>query len=229
MNFALFDKNKQMSLKFRIISLSLGMVGFLGIISFFILEGILNFSKEEKSRALQGYAVGFANQIAAQFYERYGDVQAFAANPVFRSGSRSEMQDSLNTMVKLYGIYDLVLVVDKDGRYISSNNVKPDGSELNVSSLEKNNYSNETWFKSVMSNNFTAQKSKAFDGTFVEQPMWDHLVSEVYKSDGLGNSFSAPKKNSRGETVAVITNRANWKWVENELLLLSKNMVQLKR
>ena len=86
----------------------------------------------EKINSLNHFSVvaeQVSNGIAAQFYERYGDIQAFALNPVLQNPNNSAaISDLLNKYAALYGIYDVILYVDPNGKFIASNTLNPGGS-----------------------------------------------------------------------------------------------------
>jgi methyl-accepting chemotaxis protein len=99
----------------------------LGSTSYYLEKKMSKVMVDRQKIDFQSNAESLGASVAAQFFERYGDVQAFALNPVFSGKNKSEMVEALNNYVALYGIYDLVLFVDKDGSLIASNNKGPDG------------------------------------------------------------------------------------------------------
>lgn len=209
-----------MSLKFKIIGYALGMLLTFGGITLFQYHtsGIKN--KAAMSEQVETFALGLSNSIVAQFYERYGDVQAFAKNYAFATGDVKAINAALNEYTKLYGIYDLILFVDIDGDYVTSNTVTPDGKPLSTAKLKSKNFSNETWFKNAVQEKYTEEPKKNLVGTFVGAPEKDALVSEMYGEERYTNIFSTAVKDSKGNIVGVLTNKANFKWVEFEIVTL---------
>jgi methyl-accepting chemotaxis protein len=155
--------------------------------------------------------------IAAQFYERYGDVQAFAINPTIMGLDSSKIESYLNQYSVMYGIYDLIIVTDLKGNLIAVNSIGPDKKKINVKSLFSKNYSNEPWFKATVAGKFTDDISKGMTGTFVEDPSFDQMVSDVYGEQRYGSSFSTAIRNEKGEIIGVISNRAGSRWFEAEV------------
>jgi hypothetical protein len=158
-------------------------------------------------------ALMLGQNVTSILYERYYDVQAFATNKsITKLDSKEEITKTLNALVTLYGVYDLIMVVDAKGDYIASSSVDSFGIDLDTKKIESN-YANETWFKKVMNGEFT--KGKIFHGTFVEQPHFDPLTSRAADRPLYGTSFSTSIKGENGEVLGVITARANFKWIAN--------------
>src|SRR5687767_1513161 len=60
-------------------------------------------------------AVGTIDKIERNFFERYGDVQTFAFNPM-ANGTPEEATKAANYYTKTYGVYDLMVVADAEGK-----------------------------------------------------------------------------------------------------------------
>ena len=62
------------------------------------------------------------DKIDRNLFERYGDVQAFAANPYALSGTPEQIASTADTYTGLYVIYDLMVVADAaSGKVIAVN------------------------------------------------------------------------------------------------------------
>ncbi|MFZ4714724.1 MAG: methyl-accepting chemotaxis protein [Bacteriovoracaceae bacterium] len=210
-----------LSLKSKILTLSLGIVVVLASMSFYVMDNLNSSKKELMSNTIGAYVKGLEASIAAQYYERYGDVQAFALNPSLQSENKDEIIKTLNNFVTLYQIYDLIAVVDKDGRLIATNEVKPDGVAISTTKLYEKNYAQEEWFIHTLNGQFTDDKDKGLLGTYVDQPAFDALSTLAYGQKLYGNGFSTQIKNKKGEVIGVLTNRAGFRWVEAEFTILS--------
>lgn len=175
---------------------------------------------EEKNSldALQSLADSGNDAIQAQFYERYGDVQAFAMNPDLQSHSKEQMVEALNAYAALYGIYDLIIVTDMNGKVTAVNSKDPAGKEINSNILYSRTVNDTEWFKNVVANRFTEEKEKGFVGTYFEDVHVDPYVTEVFGEKRPGTSFSALIKDKSGKPVGVVTNRAGSRWFEGELI-----------
>ncbi len=200
------------SLKFKLVALSIFNVAILGLSSMEVIHYLVESQKSAKMENFETSARGLSDGIGAQFYERYGDIQTFAMNPSLQSQNRQVIIDTLNSYVSMYGIYDLILIVDSKGHLVASNSKSSDGKGIHTSPLYSVDYSNTPWFKAVMAGKFTEDKEKGFSGTYFEDV---HLESnEVLGKKRIETSFSAPVKNARGEVVGVISTRAGTRWIE---------------
>jgi hypothetical protein len=157
-----------------------------------------------------------SDAISAQFFERYGDVQAFGRNIVFHGNDTKEMTRVLNELAANYGMYDLILFVDMKGRFIAANDKAPDGKPLNISSLKQRNFANEAWFKAPAEGRTT--DGNKLKGTYFEPPFLDPDVKAVYGTDGYGTVFATVVRDAAGRPVGLLSNHANWSWVESDMI-----------
>lgn len=164
------------------------------------------------------YSEVIGSYVQDQFFERYGDVQAFALNADVKNMHRENLHQIFDDYVQLYGLYDVILFVDKNGKYVSSNTKDLSGKDINVKVLESLNFSQTSWFKKAMAGEFTEDKSKGFTGTLFEDVMLDPVRKVAQGEEKPGVSFSAVVKNEKGEIIGVITNRSTMKWVEDAFL-----------
>lgn len=153
--------------------------------------------------------------IQAQFFERYGDVQAFAANDTVKSLNKDKISQTLDFYTQLYGIYDLIMVVDAQGNYVASNTKNVQGDEVSRKKLSQVDFSKASWFQAVMKGDFTSQVDRGFTGTYVEFYGLDSWKEIAYGKETFGTGFSAPIKDNNGKTIGVITNRTNTRWIED--------------
>lgn len=211
------------SIKFKL------MVSMVGIT--LIVSGLSAFIAHEGSVAQrQGIAKNFEDQagsiseaIAAQFYERYGDVQAFSINKILLDQSPKNVPalvDHFNKLVALYGIYDGVIYTNAKGDVIAANSLSPDGKPIaNAKVVYGKNFSDNDWFKAALAGEFTEDKAKGFAGTYFGDTNIDPITTEMYGTEKYGNTFTAQVKNEAGQVIGVISNRANFLWVESEYVL----------
>lgn len=196
----------------------------LGSASMFLFERAVRSAEHEKIKTYSLYAQGMSERIAAQFYERYGDVQAFALNDVLHNGKPAEITEAFNHFAALYDIYDLILFVDKKGKYIASNNKSPTNDDLNIEHLSKMDFSDTPWFKAAINGTFTEDKAKGFSGTFFEDAQIDKIASIPYGKDMYGTGFTTIVKSSSGNILGIITARAGFRWVEYDFVSLYKQL-----
>jgi methyl-accepting chemotaxis protein len=180
----------------------------------------------EKSimKTFENFAQSLQAAIGAQFFERYGDVQAFALNPAFLSMERNEIVPFLDQYVALYGIYDLILVVDTKGHLIAVNSKDPKGNNLQVDALYSKNFATQDWFQNTLTGKFSEDKDAGFVGSYVEDVHFDSIVEEAYSKESFGNSFNAQIKNEKGQVIGVVSNRASSRWWEGEFTNLYQSL-----
>lgn len=206
-------KFSHVSLKIKLMGLTLGSMAVLGVSLGLSVNFFLASLENKDFEKLESAAVGLNNAVGAQFFERYGDVQAFAQNPAFRSGTKEAMVEQLNSYVGLYQIYDLVMVLDDQGKLLAVNTKGPEGNDLKVASLYEQNFAKENWYRQTLEGKFSEDKSKGFIGTFVDQFSFDPIVEKIYGAGRYGNSFSAQLKDETGRVLGVVTNRAGARWI----------------
>lgn len=163
------------------------------------------------------HSLNAAGGVISQFYERYGDVRAFAANPSLVPSNLvpARAEETLNFYSQLYGIYELIIVADVQGRVIATNTLSPRGEALKTTSLLGTSVAAESWFQAAVKGQFTEDKEKGFVGTVFETFKKDSWVQGAYgqSSAPYTASFSAPILDSKGQVLGVVSNRANPMWV----------------
>lgn len=206
------------SLRTKLLGLSIVTVVITGLGAWVSLQAMMSSFEHTIIGEIENFSVKISESIAAQFFERYGDVQAFAINDSVRSGEFNRIKSALDSYVGLYGIYDVILVVDKKGRYVGSNSKDASGREVNFDRLKSKNYSSEKWFQAVISNQTSDMKEKNFAGTYFEDYIEDNVVSAAFDKKSYGSSFSAAIRDESGEILGVITNRASDKWIQPDIV-----------
>lgn len=156
-----------------------------------------------------GKAASVIEKIDRNFYERFGDVQAFAFNELAlemaKTDSVSESsQQFINTMVSYYVLYDLMMVCDLSGNVIATNTIDKSGSKIDTKFLIGQNFSEQDWFKAC-----TSEKGPE-GGAWYSDFMINSDVTKIYNRPGWGMAFAAPIKDKAGSTIGVWYNYANW-------------------
>lgn len=211
-------KRRQPSLKFKLISMVLLITIGLGSCAIAILQYIMNNSEKQQLNTFDAYSRSLSDAIAAQYYERYGEVQEFSLSPALFAKKKDSIVETLNLWTSMHGVYDLIIIVDLEGHLISVNNKSPDSKPISSDLLYRKNFSNSPWFKAVVAGKYTEDKEKGFTGTFVEDVKIDPYITEVYGEKRLSTGFSTIVKDSKGKPVGVITNRASTRWFEGAFL-----------
>lgn len=216
---------KSMTLKQKLIIIASFGITILSIITIFIA---INNSKVQNKLATEKFESSTIESldkaISAQFYERYGDIQAFAVNSVLQDKNIKNISEVFNNYSSMYGIYDIILFVDIKGNYIASNSKNSAGESIDFSKLSTKNYANEEWFTNAIQEKYTEDKSRGFANTYFEDAKIDPLIEAVYGKKVLTTSFSTVVKNKLGEKIGVITNRANSSWFNDEIQYIYKNV-----
>ncbi|MCP3990679.1 MAG: methyl-accepting chemotaxis protein [Actinomycetia bacterium] len=167
--------------------------------------------------------------VDRNLFERYGDVQAFAANPRAQ-GTYDETVEIVDFLTLTYGIYDLMMIVDLDGTVRAVNTIDGAGSPLNTSALVGTDVSGEEWFEVVTGSRLPA------GGTYYTDVATQPLLDVVYPPGRLGLPYSAPIYDSNGEVAGAWHNIASFDrvvvdimtMVEDELLRTGVGTVQLQ-
>ena len=186
---------------------------------------IAEFSKKQ----LLAHADASIEIIERNLFERYGDVQAFASNPVARNFLSGEEKDSsslteaINTYVRLYGCYPISIIVDATGKVVAVNSLDALGKAIESNYLLGKDFSGADWFVNAKQGRFTA--SDTLTGTVVSQPARDLDVNKLLGIDFETIGFAAPITGKNGEFLGVWRNFADMAFVEN---ILHKPYKQMK-
>ena len=168
--------------------------------------------EEDAGRQLQIAAVDAGDKVDRNLFERYGDVQAFAANPL-ATGTTAEQTQIIDFLTSTYGIYDLMLIVDLDGTVAAVNTIDGAGRSIDTTGLVGQDVSGEEWFRVVSSGATPA------GGTFYTDVHREELVQDVYADGRLTLPFTAPIYDAdTGEMVAVWHNEASFERIVTDIM-----------
>jgi methyl-accepting chemotaxis protein len=215
-----------LSLRSKLIGLTLFVIALIGVGTIVNLNQFENKYKEKIRNQMHTSAVKLGKSVTAQLYERYGDAQAFAVNRSIASLNKEMMVADLDHYVKLYGIYDLILVVDKNGKLVANNTLDPKGKAVNEEKIKSLDYSKMPWFESALSGHFTEDKNTGYSGTYVEDFEKLNIFEQAFGEKKFGSIFSAQIKDSRGEVVGVLANFAGSRWFESEVSDFHQQIVE---
>ncbi|MBM3992308.1 MAG: HAMP domain-containing protein [Planctomycetes bacterium] len=167
--------------------------------------------EDDVGQMLAAKARQVADTIDRNLFERYGDVQAFAFHPLAR-GNAEQAAQAADFYARTYGIYDLLVLADRDGRIVACNTVDGKGEPLDTSALIGQDVSAEPWFRACMDGTLEPAQSWFAD------PEFDALTERAYGERRLTLNFSAPIFDESGEIVRVWSNRASWNRVCEQVL-----------
>ena len=159
--------------------------------------------KQESLHSVEWAASHTQNKIDRVMFERYGDAQAFGLNDEFHQDlsaaspeSKRSMETLLNNYAATYGCYDLIVVLDRNGRIVAVNTKDAAGKELpGASKLVGRDWSQNEGYRNAAAGKFTTGDEKGLlTGTFVGEPEHAELVAEVYgeHAPAWNAAFTAP-------------------------------------
>jgi HAMP domain-containing protein/putative methionine-R-sulfoxide reductase with GAF domain len=148
-------------------------------------------------------------KVDRNFYERFGDVQAFAYNHLAVATAERDtvapgLQQFINTMTSYYVLYDLMILCDRSGTVLAVNTIDRNGKSISSAKLIGKSYNNEDWFK------ICTTGSGPDGGAWFSDFMLNADVASVYQTAGEGMAYAAPIRNAEGAIVGVWYNYASW-------------------
>ena len=161
---------------------------------------------ERVGASIQRAAIDINDIIDRNLFERYGDVQAFATNPLLqdrrlwyqRGSAHNPIADAANQYVQLYGLYALTIAVDREGRVLAVNDKDAAGKTVDTAWLYDQNFAEASWFKQTTAERYLKAQDSALTGTVVEDARPSPEVARVYKDDRPVVTFSAPIHDQAG-------------------------------
>lgn len=199
--------------RFKTSILLFGLV--LSLFCFGFWSSYFNFNETEKSKQKNLETIGYSisHLIGQSFWNHYNSLKILSSNLNLTNLTQQELQNKLNREVNQHDNWDLLLVVDPQGNYISSSTFDQFGKTVDTNALRSQNYSNTIWHQSVINNHFSEDSEKKLTGVFVEVLTADPLLNRAYSSLRNASTFSAPIKNSTNQIIAVVTARVNSRWI----------------
>jgi len=149
---------------------------------------------------LQSEARSTIDKIDRNLFERYGDVQAFAFNPA-ASAEPPTVAAAADFYSRNYVIYDLLLVVDLDGRVVAGSSVTGDGQPVDPATYAGADLSTRPWFQQAL--------DLPTGQTYVQDPEVDPLVSAATGRDDATLVFAAPVHGPDGRAERLWINWAS--------------------
>ncbi|MEJ7645310.1 MAG: GAF domain-containing protein [Chryseolinea sp.] len=207
MNFFHFKKFS-LSQQFLIVSIGTISIILIGVSTYMVRTSVS--SKIEQLQVMaDGRSSAVIEKIDRNFYERFGDVQAFAFNKLAVQAATIKKTDSdierfVNTMVSYYVLYDLMMICDLEGKVIVLNTLNKEGKAVKSNFLLGKTYAKEEWFRVCVSG--AGPKGGAWYSDFLE----NKDVTRMYDQPGYGMAFAAPIRDSTGAAIGVWYNFANW-------------------
>jgi methyl-accepting chemotaxis protein len=196
-------------------------------IIFYSANNAINNGNKLKLDIAQTTSINLLDKIDRNFYERFGDVQAFAFNKLAKEAlineiGNEELQSFINTMTNYYVLYDLMMLADKNGKIIAVNTLDKTGKQLNTQTILGKNVASEEWFKTCI--NSSGSESTAWFSDF----LMDSQVKNINNDNdlGWGMAFAAPVKDTNGISIGVWYNFANWNEVTIKIRQQAEKQLQ---
>lgn len=202
------------SLRTKIVLLALGVNFALVAGSFYTLQELAESYRSTHYEEFHTKTEQLAASVANQFYERYGDAQAFSKNESIRLMHPNRMQKDLNEYIATYGVYDLILVLNKEGKLVAANGFDKKQKPVNLEAISKIDYSQTQWFQSALKGEFTEDNSKGIKGTYFGDASLDPVLKEAFGEDRFGATFSTQIKDYDGNIVGVLATKSNTRWYD---------------
>ncbi|MBN8524817.1 MAG: methyl-accepting chemotaxis protein [Planctomycetes bacterium] len=142
--------------------------------------------------------------IYRNLFERHGDAQAFAMHPAAIALDRSALQPAIDAYMRLYGVYDLMLVTDLDGRVVAASSVSGSGADISdrTRSLQGTTLS-LPWIAGVRDGTIRP------GSTDCGEPTTEPVVAVATGGSGLSLRFTTPIMRN-GSVVGSWSNFASW-------------------
>jgi len=146
------------------------------------------------------------------FYERFGDVQAFAFNQLAVATAEKDSiaagaQQFINTMTAYYVLYDLMMICNREGKVLAVNTKDKNGKVIPTHPFLSKNVSQEEWFRVCTSPEGPQGGAWFSDYSALED------IGKIYGTEGRGMAFAAPIRNAQGAIIGVWYNYASWEEV----------------
>ncbi|MCX6148702.1 MAG: hypothetical protein NTW25_15830, partial [Candidatus Kapabacteria bacterium] len=178
----------------------------IGIISFFTIKKSEESLTKEIGRNFQVQATLTMQKIDNSLFERYGDAQSFASNDLAIKKLEGkdvdlELQSYFNKIMPIYGCYDLMILVDINGKIIKTNTVKSDGSPFQESlAIIGKDKSKSKWFQKIIS----GEIKKGF--SYYSDSHKDKYVSELYNTQEPILDFASGVYNKENKLLGMWVN-----------------------
>lgn len=194
------------SLDFKVLTVVGLVILAMAVGSLFLFKRLADQAQSLLFDAMDAMSVAVHHGLGTQIHERYYDVHAFAKNPALQAMNPDDITQVLDVFVQLYGIYDLILVTDPDGRYVSSNSVGPTGEVLSRAPLQAYDFSQDSWFQAVRQS-----------GSYVDNPALDPYLKMMDGRTQVTNTFATAIIDDAGRIHGMICMRAGVRWIQKEL------------
>ncbi len=202
----------------------LGVLVLVGVIPFAVVgweaaQRVRSADEASARSEVEAAAVSAGELIDRNLFERYGDAQAFAVSPSVRR-SPAAAAEVTDTLMGLYGVYDLMVVTDASGVVVAVSAADHTGRPVSTGELLGRDLSSTPWFTAVRDG------TSAVDGTFVEPPTRSSLVDEVYGDRRMTLPFTAAITGPDGSFAGAWHNEASFERVVGDIAAATRRDLQ---
>ena len=217
-------KNLNISKQILSVAIGLSLILLVFLLSFSAGQ-VLESKNDIKQIVNRNRSYSVIEKIDRNFYERFGDVQAYAYNKlaieaIDSAKATSQVQKFINTMVYYYVLYDLMMIVDAQGKVVAVNTTDKNNVPVQTGFLLGKDFSNEEWFRICTSD--AGPEGGAWYSDFMEHPD----VAKIYNSNGWGMAFAAPIRNEQNKVIGVWYNYASWRDVTQGIRLETEELLK---
>ncbi|WP_010302400.1 methyl-accepting chemotaxis protein [Candidatus Odyssella thessalonicensis] len=207
------------ALKLCMLLLAIGIVP--ALVIYIIFTNQQDTYYKAQARTLEDLAVNVNSIIDRNLFQRYADVKVFAIDTALddpanwnNTSPTNPLIDAMDQYMQCFGFYRLMMVVDTKGNVRAVNSKDAKGNTIQTTSLYKENFANEPWFKKAIKGEFLQGKN-GFTGAVVQGPFVSEQVAKIYGEDGYVMAFSTPIKDPKGEVTGVWVNFATFNFIED--------------
>jgi methyl-accepting chemotaxis protein len=127
--------------------------------------------------------------------------------------ARDAITTAINNYLRLYGIYNLSMVLDDKGKVVAVNTVNAKDAPINSANLIGKDFSRADWFVNARDGRFTS--SEILSGTVVTDVARDADAAALFGPETLVVGYSAPITGPNGAFRGVWRNLADFTLVED--------------
>ena len=209
-----------MKLKTKLIALNSVILFIVGTMMFLQFRTAQNKQRFEIRKGFAQSSEKLQQGISNVFYLYYHNVQNIALNKTLQAKNFDDANFYFNELVSLYSLYDMVLFVDNDGKFIASNSLDSTGKKLAMDKIKDTDFSKLKWFKDLKEGKLVEDYDKKIYGSYVSEFGKDAIVSTLHGSDKKGNFFATAVNDEFGDSVGYIATFVNQEWIMSELKTL---------
>ncbi|MEJ0058800.1 MAG: HAMP domain-containing protein [Terricaulis sp.] len=189
-----------------------GVVPLLGLLGFYV-SAIRPEMERDVLAGLGQRATTIGAAVNANLFERYGDVQAFGFNavaydPANWRNTSGPLVTAMDQYMRAYGIYDVMILADPQGRVLAVNSRNAAGERIDTSAIYERNMRGESWFADALAGRFL--QGDNLNGTVVSQATSIPWINQVIGKEATLLPFSAPVHDAAGNLIGVWVNFADF-------------------